>query len=112
MNVPILSPQSHWHMQLLKVYSLFFGNNFLKWDKEDYGNVLKIHCTAMWLYLTLLNCTDVALKFLAIKFIKKIENKKCALLQSFILPVRRNVVVMADAPAAILDHAVEATCWR
>lgn len=41
MNVPILSPQSHWHMQLLKVYSLFFGNNFLKWDKEDYWKVLR-----------------------------------------------------------------------
>ena len=49
-------------------------------------------------------------RFLAIKFIKKIENQKCALLQSFILPVRRNAVVMADAPAAILDHAAEATC--
>ena len=52
----------------------------------------------------------MAVKFLAIKFIKKISNKKCALLQSFVLPVRRNAVVMADAPGAILDHAVEATC--
>ena len=47
MNVPILSLQCHWHMQLLKVCNFFFGNNFLKLDKEEYGKVLEIHCTAM-----------------------------------------------------------------
>lgn len=34
----------------------------------------------------------------------------CALLQSFLLPVSWNADAIADAPAAILDHAVEATC--
>lgn len=31
----------------VKSMQIFFGNNFLKLDKKEYGKVLEIHCTAM-----------------------------------------------------------------
>ena len=35
------------HTTVKSMQFFFFGNNFLKLDKEKYGKVLEIHCTTM-----------------------------------------------------------------